>query len=39
MAGLFNIGGEGQAMLGGLGTALVALWWRGSCCPLGCCCR
>ena len=25
-AGLFNIGGEGQATLGGLGTALVALW-------------
>ena len=25
-AGLFNIGGEGQAMLGGVGTALVALW-------------
>jgi general nucleoside transport system permease protein len=25
-AGLFNIGGEGQAMLGGMGTALVALW-------------
>ncbi len=24
-AGLFNIGGEGQAMLGGLGTALAAL--------------
>jgi len=24
-AGLFNIGGEGQAMLGGLGTALVAM--------------
>lgn len=24
-AGLFNIGGEGQAILGGLGTALVAL--------------
>ena len=24
--GLFNIGGEGQAMLGGIGTALVALW-------------
>jgi ABC-type uncharacterized transport system permease subunit len=24
-AGLFNIGGEGQAMLGGLGTGLVAL--------------
>ncbi len=24
--GLFNIGGEGQAMLGGLGCALVALW-------------
>ncbi len=26
-AGLFNIGGEGQAVLGGLGTGLVALWW------------
>jgi len=25
--GLFNIGGEGQAILGGMGTALVALWW------------
>lgn len=25
-AGLFNIGGEGQATLGGIGTALVALW-------------
>ncbi|MBJ7420517.1 MAG: ABC transporter permease [Rhodoferax sp.] len=25
-AGLFNIGGEGQATVGGLGTALVALW-------------
>jgi len=25
-AGLFNIGGEGQAMLGGIGTAVVALW-------------
>ena len=24
--GLFNIGGEGQAVLGGLGTGLVALW-------------
>ena len=24
--GLFNIGGEGQALMGGLGTALVALW-------------
>jgi simple sugar transport system permease protein len=24
--GLFNIGGEGQAMLGGLGATLVALW-------------
>ena len=24
--GLFNIGGEGQAILGGLGTGLVALW-------------
>jgi general nucleoside transport system permease protein len=24
--GLFNIGAEGQAMLGGLGTALVAMW-------------
>ena len=26
-AGLFNIGGEGQAIMGGLGTGLVALWW------------
>ncbi|MEO6279629.1 ABC transporter permease [Roseateles sp.] len=25
-AGLFNIGGEGQATLGGVGVALVALW-------------
>jgi general nucleoside transport system permease protein len=25
-AGLFNIGGEGQAMLGGLGAGLVAIW-------------
>jgi len=25
--GLFNIGGEGQAVMGGLGTGLVALWW------------
>lgn len=25
--GLFNIGGEGQAMMGGLGAALVALAW------------
>ena len=24
--GLFNIGGEGQAMMGGLGVGLVALW-------------
>jgi simple sugar transport system permease protein len=24
--GLFNIGGEGQAMVGGLASALVALW-------------
>jgi simple sugar transport system permease protein len=24
--GLFNIGGEGQAILGGLGTGLMALW-------------
>jgi general nucleoside transport system permease protein len=24
--GLFNIGGEGQAMMGGLGAALVGLW-------------
>ena len=24
--GLFNIGGEGQGHLGGLGTGLVALW-------------
>jgi ABC-type uncharacterized transport system permease subunit len=26
-AGLFNIGGEGQALLGGLGAGLVALAW------------
>jgi general nucleoside transport system permease protein len=25
-AGLFNIGGEGQAMLGGIGASLVAVW-------------
>jgi simple sugar transport system permease protein len=25
--GLFNIGGEGQAIMGGLGTGVVALWW------------
>ncbi len=25
-AGLFNIGGEGQAVIGGLGAALAALW-------------
>ena len=25
-AGLFNIGGEGQAIMGGLGTGLAALW-------------
>lgn len=25
-AGLFNIGGEGQAMIGGLGAGLLALW-------------
>jgi general nucleoside transport system permease protein len=25
-AGLFNIGGEGQAMMGGLGAGLAALW-------------
>ena len=37
-AGLFNIGGEGQAVLGGLGTGLVALWGAPSC-RLGCCCR
>jgi simple sugar transport system permease protein len=29
-AGLFNIGGEGQAMMGGLGAALVALALGGS---------
>ncbi len=28
--GLFNIGGEGQAMMGGLGAALVALAWAGA---------
>lgn len=26
-AGLFNIGGEGQAIMGGLGTGLAALWF------------
>ena len=25
--GLFNIGAEGQAVMGGLGAGLVALWW------------
>jgi general nucleoside transport system permease protein len=25
-AGLFNIGGEGQALIGGLGAGLIALW-------------
>ena len=38
-AGLFNIGGEGQAMLGGLGASLG--WrcgWRPICRP-GWCCR
>ncbi len=29
-AGLFNIGAEGQATLGGLGTGLVALWLSNS---------
>jgi len=29
-AGLFNIGGEGQAVMGGLGTGLVALWLSAS---------
>lgn len=29
-AGLFNIGGEGQAVLGGLGSGLVALWLSAS---------
>jgi len=29
-AGLFNIGGEGQAVLGGLGVGLAALWWSAS---------
>ena len=28
--GLFNIGGEGQAIMGGLGTGLVALWLSAS---------
>ena len=28
--GLFNIGGEGQAILGGLGTGLAALWLSAS---------
>jgi general nucleoside transport system permease protein len=29
-AGLFNIGGEGQAMMGGLGAGLMALWFAPS---------
>jgi simple sugar transport system permease protein len=29
-AGLFNIGGEGQAVLGGMGAGLAALWWSAS---------
>ncbi len=29
-AGLFNIGGEGQALLGGLGAGLAALWLSAS---------
>ena len=29
--GLFNIGGEGQAILGGLGTGLMALWLSPNC--------
>jgi ABC-type uncharacterized transport system permease subunit len=28
--GLFNIGGEGQAIMGGLGTGLVAVWFSHS---------
>ncbi len=28
--GLFNIGGEGQAIMGGLGTGLVAVWFSNS---------
>ena len=28
--GLFNIGGEGQAMMGGLGAGLIALWLSAS---------
>jgi len=28
--GLFNIGGEGQAIVGGLGTGMAALWWSAS---------
>ena len=37
--GLFNIGGEGQAMLGGLGTALVALALADHMAGAGSCCR
>jgi ABC-type uncharacterized transport system permease subunit len=33
-AGLFNIGAEGQATLGGLGTGLVALWFSNSLPPV-----
>ena len=37
--GLFNIGGEGQAMLGGLGTGLAALALSATRCRPGSCCR
>ena len=37
-AGLFNIGGEGQAMMGGLGTGL-SRWHSVRTCRPGCCCR
>ena len=37
--GLFNIGGEGQAMLGGLGHRLAGLVARVHVAGPGCCCR
>ena len=37
--GLFNIGGEGQAMMGGLGAGAGGAGLRRAPAGLGCCCR
>ena len=37
--GLFNIGGEGQATLGGLGRGACSPCCLARCCRPGCCCR